>query len=113
MQTSGGNPGEETVDGCQFWSLHFPAHLVGGDMEAALVPHDPFFFFHHNGLDRVRREWQSRNEQLRSSAFGYPVQQGAFTERAGRRSACTTASAARSTTPASPARCCSAPPTPS
>ena len=93
LLTSGGGGGagdgeeeheeEETLEGCQFWSLHFPAHLIGGDMEAALAPHDPFFFFHHNSMDMARRVWQAKNERLRPSAFGYPVTQGAFTESSG------------------------------
>ena len=36
------------------FSIHFEAHFLGGDMGWAVIPHDPIFFFHHNGLDRLR-----------------------------------------------------------
>lgn len=65
------------------FKLHFKAHFLGGDMILAAVPHDPFFFFHHNGLDRLRRQWQARNEELRPTAWGYPVASPAYTRQFG------------------------------
>jgi len=62
------------------FQLHFNAHFIGGDMQLALVPQDPFFYFHHCGLDRLRRQWQARNERVRPMAFGYPTESIAYTE---------------------------------
>ena len=63
--------------------VHFNAHFIGGDMQFAMVPQDPFFFFHHCGLDRLRRQWQSRNERVRPMAFGYPTSSPGYTTEAG------------------------------
>lgn len=62
------------------FQLHFNAHFIGGDMQFALVPQDPFFFFHHCGLDRLRRQWQARNERVRPMAYGYPAASTGYTE---------------------------------
>ena len=52
-------------------------------MQFALVPQDPFFYFHHCGLDRLRRQWQARNERVRPMAYGYPSASKAYTYRFG------------------------------
>ena len=38
--------------------------------------YDPLFWFHHAGVDWLRRTWQHNNEQLRPWAYGYPVRSG-------------------------------------
>ena len=55
------------------FGIHFEAHFLGGDMGWAVIPHDPIFFFHHNGLDRLRRQWQARHAHLKPMAYGYPI----------------------------------------
>lgn len=35
--------------------------------------YDPIFWFHHSGIDWLRRTWQHNNEALRPWAYGYPV----------------------------------------
>ena len=50
------------------------------ELQEALVPQDPFFFFHHCGLDRLRRQWQARNERVRPMAYGYPAASTGYTE---------------------------------
>ena len=55
------------------FKLHFSLHWLGGDMGLAVLPNDPLFMFHHNSLDRLRRQWMAQNEHLRPLAYGYPV----------------------------------------
>ena len=45
------------------------ADLSGGN--SAIL--DPFFLFHHAGGDRLLRQWQHRNPQLRAISYGYPA----------------------------------------
>ena len=58
-------------------------HMLGGDLALALAPHDPFFLFHHAGLDRLRRDWQTRNQHLAHLAWGYPTAQYGPSNQAG------------------------------
>ena len=61
------------------------AHFIGGDMGWAVLPHDPLFYFHHNGLDRLRRQWQAAHRDLKPMAYGYPVDAFAYTAAYGTR----------------------------
>ena len=73
----------ECIEGrvqANLFRIHFSAHFIGGDMQFATVPHDPLFYFHHCGLDRLRRQWQARNERVRPMAYGYPTESIAYTE---------------------------------
>lgn len=45
----------------------------------AVIPHDPIFYFHHNGLDRLRRQWQAKHAYLKPMAYGYPIHAPAYT----------------------------------
>ena len=56
----------------QTTDLHDAWHSnVGGDTVGIAGPNDPAFWFHHAGVDKVRLQWQHRNRQLRSRAWGY------------------------------------------
>jgi len=61
------------------FELHFNAHFIGGDMKEATIPHDPLFFFHHAGLDRLRQQWAHANTDIRPMAFGYPIESMGYT----------------------------------
>ena len=57
-----------------FSGLHGFMHgWLGGHMHGGWAFMDPMGWFHHAGGDRLMREWQQRNPQLRHAAFGYPV----------------------------------------
>ena len=54
--------------------LHRLMHLwLSGNMKGIWAFEDPFGWFHHTGGDRLFREWQQRNPQLRHQAYGYPL----------------------------------------
>ena len=56
----------------QTFDLHDNWHMnLGGDTIGIGGPNDPWFWFHHAAIDRMRVQWQHRNRQLRSRAWGY------------------------------------------
>ena len=67
--------------------LHLTPHIAaggapswqgtGGDMsDPRAAAYDPIFWFHHAGIDWLRRTWQHNNEAYRPWAYGYPVRSG-------------------------------------
>lgn len=74
---------DETTDGTSSspkqrqhtFDMHLKTHVAfGGDMQDTRASaYEPFFWFHHAGIDWVRRTWMHRNERLRPWAYGYPL----------------------------------------
>ena len=56
-----------------------PTLMIPLGPQWAVLPHDPIFFFHHNGLDKLRRHWQARNAHLKPMAYGYPIDSPGYT----------------------------------
>ena len=56
----------------QMFDLHDNWHMnLGGDTIGIGGPNDPWFWFHHAAVDRMRVQWQHRNKELRGRAWGY------------------------------------------
>ena len=69
---------QQTGGTAHTFDMHLKTHVAfGGDMQDTRASaYEPFFWFHHAGIDWVRRTWMHRNERLRPWAFGYPEVSG-------------------------------------
>ena len=72
---------DEAPAGVLVHDMHLVPHYAVGGLEGDMVDTlasgwEPFFWFHHAGIDKLRRSWQHNNERLRPWAYGYPVRSG-------------------------------------
>ena len=61
--------------------MHLVPHMAVGGARGDMVDtrasgFEPIFWFHHAGIDWLRRSWQHNNERLRPWAYGYPARSG-------------------------------------